>query len=186
MAQVKTSAPITLSNVKSVFGSTTLYNLRRGGGYVPAIANAYGSISTSAPTLLSFASAYYPPVQIAAVGLNAFDISPGGASCLISVSTSGYFQQYDNGSLQSNTVWKLAGHQADYDVYLQKVSGDTPAGEAVNTWLNLVGTRQWSIATASSGYDTKDFSGYIRLRMSASPYTEFANSAVNMTATIEV
>lgn len=187
MAQVKTTAPITLSNVKSVFGSTTLYNLRRGGGYVPAIANAYGAISTSAPTLLSFAGTYYPPIQTpGSVGGVDFSIAPSAASVYVYVNNNGYIRQLEGGAQTSNTLWKLAGHVADYDVQFIRTANDGGAGDTVNTWLNLATSRSWSVATSGGGFNQKSQSGYLLIRMAASPQTVFANIALNMTAETEV
>lgn len=187
MPQVKVSAPIALSNVKSVFGSTTLYGLRRGGSYVPAIANAYGAVSTTNPALLSFAGLYYPPVDLpSSIGQNDFAISPTNATVTVNIYNTGLYDGYQGGTQNMSGTWKLAGHAADYEIRYTKTSGTTPGGSAVNTWINLVSGAGWSLSEPTNGYASKACGGTLELRMAASPFTVFDSCTMNFEVTVEV
>lgn len=178
-----------LSDVKSVFqSSTTLGSFFRGTtGNVPPIANAYGAVSTTQPRLLSFANLIYPPVSLPA-GVGGFDFSivPAAASVYVYVNNNGYIRETIGGVQQSNVAWKHTGHQADYDVQFIRTANDGGAGDSVNTWLNLVTSRSWSVTTSGGGFSTKSQSGYLLLRMNASPQTVFANVAIQLQAETEV
>jgi hypothetical protein len=186
-----TSLPVLLSNVKSSFNtagvsasSATLYQLRRGGGIVPNLANAYGSISTTNPRLASFANMTFPPVNLRnpAVGiqLDDFSIAPVHAHAEIYIFTTTTANLYTGGAMSVNTQWLFEGTRDEYDARLTKVSGDSPTGGyTVNTWINLnTSYVNWTWTTAGVGFDVVNFGGYLELRMNSSPNIVFANNEI--------
>ena len=171
------STPATLSSVKSVFGGlNNLLSYVRGGSYVQNLPGAYPSIGTSAPlTLSSFAGRMKPTTDIDTV-LSVTDYSFGGtAYAAVSFLANGVYQEG-----ATDRSWLLQGSSADYDIYLAKTAGTTPAGSSVNTWLNLATTRSWSLTKSTAG--TITCTGTLYVRMTQSPQTTLNTSSFFLSA----
>lgn len=70
-----------------------------------------------------------------------------------------------------NRTWLTSGNAGDYTIQLQKISGTTPGGSAVNTDLVLSTTRSWSLSSSigppGPGIDNKSLSGNLILKDSS-------------------
>jgi hypothetical protein len=66
------------------------------------------------------------------------------------------FQVDNDGTLKDQLgatlrQWLLGGTAADYDVMATLVSGDTPSGSPLGTWLNCGTDRSWSLTAVTGG-----------------------------------
>ena len=187
------SSPVSLSKVTQVFDAANTGSMRdylRGSLPYP-VTNAYSSIAASGTlTLNSFAAANNPPA-ITKSGIFVNDtgfFSP--ATVQVTISSAGNIYEYEGGSLQRTTKWLYAGHQADYDVRFTQTLfsmdfGATYSGTA-NTWLNLGSSRVWWINQPDGGFNWSSWTGYIEIRMNASPQTIISNGNMTMSATTEL
>jgi hypothetical protein len=170
--------PASLNSVKSVFGGPN--NLRaylRGGTYVLGIANAYPNIAASGTLLLSGFAGTVKPVTYLPANTDSTNSPPPGVSAYAEIEIGG--ASNTTVKYNSTATWRLAGNPGDYEVYFQKNSGTTPAGSAVNTWLNLATTRTWSLSQAPTN-NNKTTYGQLLIRMSASPFTTLNTAGVWM------
>lgn len=186
------SSPVSLSKVTQVFDAASTGSMRnylRGSLPYP-VTNAYSSIAASGTlSLASFATANNPPAILpdSAIFLNDFGLgSP--ASVQLTLSSDGNQYQYAPG-LQQTNKWLYAGDRRDYDVqFIQtwKIGpGDAFIG-TVNTWLNLVSSRSWSISLDGDRFENASWYGFLEIRMNASPQTVMANCSIQLSADTEL
>ena len=64
------------------------------------------------------------------------------------LNTSGAVQKTEGGSTTTLETWLQAGAAGDYEVRATKLSGDTPTGSALATWLPLSSTQAWTLTDA--------------------------------------
>lgn len=194
----KTSGlPILLSNVETAFSNTslTLYGMRRGGPNLPLLDNAYTYVSTTAPALSSLANLTYPPIVFSGANNSTTALSVAPTPAVVTV--------YATGDSGLGTVWfrttgssgtfnvKMVyeGTAVDYDIRFLKTGGTAAAptgGSSLNVWYNLLttGSKFWSFETnGSAGFNQITCSGYIQVRMNASPQTTINETFLALSAT---
>lgn len=189
------SSPVSLSKVTQVFDSASSGSMRdylRGSLPYP-VTNAYSSIAASGTlTLNSFAAANNPPAILDHTFINVSDFQfYGGPTCSVQVtlSSNGTLYEYEGGNLQTSYKWLYAGHQADYQVrfvetFKNQDSGATFSG-TVDTWLSLSGSKTWYISQPTVGFRTNSWTGFLEIRMAASPFTIMSNCSISMSADVE-
>ena len=64
------------------------------------------------------------------------------------LNTSGIVQKTEGGSTTTLETWLQAGAAGDYEVRATKLSGDSPTGSALATWLPLSSTQAWTLTDA--------------------------------------
>lgn len=162
------SSPTRISSVKTVFGGASppnnLRSYLRGGGYVPALPNAYPNIAASGTLILSgFAGTVYPTTFVYtsyAEYVTASEVSATAYFSITGLSSSGSGPWYINCGARSDS-YILAGNAADYDIYFEKTSGIISSG-TVNTWLNLATSRSWSCSRSTVGTNAATATVYLR------------------------
>ena len=198
---ITSGLPLLLSNVETFFGNTslTLYGARRGGPNLPLIANTYTGVSTTTPTLSSLADLSYPPIRFSGANNNTTALSAAPATAGVTVwgtSDPGiptvWFRATNSpsgsGTYNVRMIYE-ATSVVDYDIRFLKTGGTVTvpsSGSSLNTWYNLAttGSRFWGIETnGSGGFNQVTLSGYIQVRMNASPQTLINETHVSMTAT---
>ena len=75
-----------------------------------------------------------------------------------------YSEVYGAAPVEDGT-WLLVGTNTDFEIYLSG-TGNTPAGDALNTWLSLGTTRIWSLSDGGGG-GVSSFNGTVQIRRAA-------------------
>lgn len=52
------------------------------------------------------------------------------------------------GPAGTDYTWRVSGASADFELYVSLTSGTTPSGSALNTWLSMSSSRQYTLSTA--------------------------------------
>lgn len=88
-------------------------------------------------------------------------LSSGTATSGFSFTATGNILQLSNNADVGNWV-NPQTNLSDFDIRATLVSGVTPSGSAVSTWLNLGTTRSWSLSAAPG--ETKDYAITFEIR----------------------
>lgn len=169
------SSPATLSSVVSVFGGGNNFSAyNRGGSYVKNI-NAYSGVSTSGHSLSQFSGLVNPVISIP-ISSAVHGVGAGTATATLSYSSAGTA----TGTGYGSGTWLLSGSAGNYEIMFNRVTGSTPTGASVNTWLALSSTRSWTLTQSTTGSKTCD--GYIAIRDTLNS-VELSNVAMYMEAT---
>lgn len=83
------------------------------------------------------------------VSQTAFD--PSDAVAGYRVNANGDIEALRNAGYTTREVWLLSGVAADYEFRAVLDSGDTPAGAALNTWIDASTSPQWSLTETGAG-----------------------------------
>lgn len=79
-------------------------------------------------------------------------IPPGTASASVRIKSSGTVQGRANTNpYNTKFVWLLVGSSGDYEVRATLLSGTTPSGSAIGTWLTTSSDRTWSVSSVVGG-----------------------------------
>lgn len=183
MAQVST--PARLLSVAQVFGAVPLHDLNRGGPSVLNLPSAYPSVNTSGIISLYAFTGLINPTYTLPASMNGSknSLSPLDAYVWVSMFNDGTYT-YGQGAGTSGN-WKVAGGAGDWDIMMVKTAGDTPNGDAVNTWLNLGTSRTWFFNVTNNFATIKSFTGYFQIREANSPFRAIAQN-VNVSLYAEV
>lgn len=73
------------------------------------------------------------------------------ATAVYQLLSSGTGQSSRNTGVPSTWTWLLVGVNSDYQVRATLVSGPSPTGDALGSWLSLNSSRAWQIANANPG-----------------------------------
>jgi hypothetical protein len=124
-------------------------------------------------------------VKLTGATLQDVSISPTNSEVAYRLSSAGAEQSYEGigGSFADIDDWLLIGSAADYECYMEVLSGDIPTGSAVNTWIGLGTTRTWTLTVSATG--TSTFSGRVRIRHAATG-REFIAAADNKLVSMSV
>ena len=95
------------------------------------------------------------------------------------VNTSGIVQKTEGASTTTLETWLQAGASSDYEVRATVLSGDTPTGSALATWMALSTSRAWTLTDAVNDGIALTCSLQIEIRDSAT-------GTVQDTATITI
>ncbi len=119
-------------------------------------------------------------VELAGGTLIHFVTTGQTATVLEQINSDGKEEQDSAGSgLVSVGNWLLRGSAGDYEVRYD-ATGDTPAGSAINTWLNCGTTRSWSFVRTANG--TSSCSGTLRIRFAGG--LELDSVSLDLNATV--
>lgn len=99
------------------------------------------------------------PVETFAVNIVDTAVTPASAFASATVSSAGVVNSNPDGTIGT---WLISGAASDYEV-LVSGSGSTPAGSALDTWINCGTSPSWSMS-ASGGAQIRTFSGGWSLR----------------------
>lgn len=130
------------------------------GGTDRAIANVYyqdgATLRTITEVWIGDGGANRKVFPSAASGAVLFDdvassVGIGGRTAGIRVNASGIQERLIQAAYTTVGTWLLSGAAADYEVRLDVVSGPTPSGSAVGTWLGAGTSREWTNFDGSSG-----------------------------------
>lgn len=185
----------TLMDVYSVFTGGSNVGLRalyRGGSYVQNL-SVYSGVSATAPQLRQFSGLIYPAADLVGYSINGGGISGGGPLITVAAGiyfwSNGTYQEYQSSTQSgfdtfSSGTYRYTGTSSTYEIQFNKTSGETPAGDSVNTWLSLAATRNWYIEK-TGGYSSGDCSGTVYIR-DASTQVVVDSAALSIWVNIEV
>ena len=94
-------------------------------------------------------------------------VSPTNASCGYRLTSAGNEQEFEGVGAPWSTFsspWFLLGAAADYELYFELISGDTPSGSAVNTWLAGDSDPSWSLTDTTTTGGAVQCSANIKMR----------------------
>lgn len=98
------------------------------------------------------------------------------------LNTSGAAERNRNASYNTLETWLLTGASSDYEAYaFDNGSSASISGSALNTWLGLGTSREWTITQTLSGGST-DASISISIRQAAPPNSVLATATIYLTA----
>lgn len=135
------------------------------------------------------AAAMGVPSPVSAEPFNVFDfqISPNDAYAEISVDNDGNVYKTTNGG---GTVllfqWRRSGASADFDVKATVLSGDTPSGSALGSFLNCGTDRSWALDETFNGYGQKECVLQLEWSRAGIPTPVLATTSGQLRATVEV
>lgn len=93
---------------------------------------------------------------------------------------------YDNNYHAVSGQWKLVGAAGDFEASATLTSGlfNTSEGSLPGdgTWYNLGTTRAWYVSDLSEGVQAETADATFKIRMAASPFTEFASVTITFSA----
>lgn len=112
-------------------------------------------------------------------------IDPVNSTASISVNSSGTIVGSGNASSFTHNWINGSFNPADYEVMLTVVSGSTPSGAAVGSWLSLSSNRTWSLNQTSFGIKSGTYTIQIR-HISGSPSTSSAAGGYSMDAEVSL
>jgi hypothetical protein len=108
---------------------------------------------------------------------------PSVASCFYDINSDGSASYGGNAADSSgNWTWLLYGLNTDYQIQATLVSGSTPSGSPVGSWLSLGTSRSWTISRSLTG--STGCSLNIQVRRVVDQVI-IASSSVSMTAQVD-
>ena len=152
------SGAITLDAIRNEFkaasGAVSLSEMYRSGTYVPPLTANAGIPTSGAIQMDDFYSASVSTAMAATYYGSSTGIKGGGSSNTLSITSAGVIT---GGSVldvffSDNWCAYSAAPGNWYQVYVTKTSGTTPTGDALDTWLDLSTTRNWTINSPFSTY----------------------------------
>lgn len=170
-----------MSHIQTEFGGSNPISLSEYYGVNANVAGS-GQISMSQFLGITALGASLP----ADLSHDSFAIAPSDASISLYFYTNGQYALKDGSSNVANGSWITSGSASQFDIRLNKTSGETPWGHSVNTWHNVTSTVSWGITEGTDNYASTSFAGSVEIRMAASPYTVFDSASTNWSATVEV
>jgi hypothetical protein len=114
-------------------------------------------------------------------------ISPGDATCSMTISSDGSMSSTDSDSMGG--TWLTAGSASQVDVRLTQVSLSGGTGSmgnaALATWLNCGTSRVWTLTNTNNSFSTSTFVGTLEFR-DATTLAVLDTATVTLEATVEV
>lgn len=102
----------------------------------------------------------------------------GGGSGILTVTT-----DFGSGSILIPSEWLKYGNATLYSVRATLVSGDTPTGSALNTWLQLSTSRSWALSATSTSFASKSCVLLIEIANSLNTSIILDSANITITAT---
>ena len=128
------------------------FNIRKSGAWVaPSFvkrreAGSWTSVSTIKAKKSGAWEQVWPLVSITDQNVNR--IASTALTATYTVNTSGIVQKTEGGSTTTLETWLQVGASSAYEVRATLLSGDTPTGSALASWLALSTTRAWTLTDA--------------------------------------
>lgn len=70
------------------------------------------------------------------------------------------------------------GTSANYEAYATVLSGFSPTGSALNTWISLATSAQWNLSALAGNYRASFLQ--VSIRIAAAPYTVLATASIDI------
>lgn len=96
-------------------------------------------------------------------------------SATVNYNSSGTVTNHTGATLET---WLVSGVNSDYEIRATFQSGQSPTGDAMNTWLALSTSRAWALAMAPGTADVSVF--LIEIRLAASPFTVLDSATITL------
>jgi hypothetical protein len=115
---------------------------------------------------------------------SAADFDTSLATATLAISSDGTVSGTGNvSSFSANWITPTSAAGANYDVRVQVLSGNTPSGSSLNTWLPLSSNYFWTLSQSGIGFLTSELGMEIR---SAASGQVLASATYTVSATVEV
>ena len=171
-ANTMPSLPLGLQQVRTLCGVSaagTLSSILYGGSLAQIHwANAYSGVTS----LAAWAGKSYPAVELLG-NFSASGSYSGGALATVLISSNGNYTtggtNFKGSFIEFGFPYLHQGSASDLQVNVNKTSGLTPTGAAVNTWLDMGTSNCWWSLYTDSGTKTCSGTLYIRVKSTQAP-----------------